>query len=69
MRWRKSTRCESHACVEVAFRRSSRCDHAHCVEVSVSHRVLVRDSKLGDDSPILSFSPPAWSAFLDHLKT
>jgi hypothetical protein len=67
--WRRSARCESHACVEVAFRRSSRCEHAHCVEVATGPAVLVRDSKLGDASPILSFPRDSWSFFVESLKT
>lgn len=67
--WRKSTRCESHACVEVGFRRSSRCDNAHCVEVAAGPQVLVRDSKLGDASPILVFARHDWVTFVESLKT
>ncbi|MGH3710004.1 MAG: DUF397 domain-containing protein, partial [Pseudonocardiaceae bacterium] len=37
---------------------------AQCVEVAVlpGHQ-LVRDSKLGDASPVLAVSPTEWSAF------
>jgi hypothetical protein len=30
--------------------------------------VQVRDSKLGDASPVLSFSPQAWQEFTGQLK-
>jgi hypothetical protein len=42
---------------------------AQCVEVAVlpGHR-LVRDSKLGDASPILAVSPDEWSAFTAVVK-
>lgn len=67
--WRKSSySCEAH-CVEVAFRRSSRCQHADCLEVgATAEAVLVRDSKLVPASPILSFTPSAWQAFVDGLR-
>ena len=51
--WRKSTRCESSGCVEVAF---------------IENAVAVRDSKV-DDSPMLSFSVDSWRAFLDGLRS
>ena len=37
-----------------------------CVEVQGAQ---VRDSKLGSDSPVLSFSPEAWSAFIQAQKS
>ena len=42
---------------------------AECVEVAYlpGHR-LVRDSKLGDASPILAISPTEWSAFTAVVK-
>ena len=50
--WRRSSRCDSNACVEVA--------HA-------SGEVLLRDSK-DPDGPRLSFAAAQWSAFLDGVK-
>jgi hypothetical protein len=43
---------------------------AQCVEVAVlpGHR-LVRDSKLGDASPVLAVSPSEWSVFTAVVKT
>jgi hypothetical protein len=37
----------------------------NCVQVSFGDdgTVYVRDSKLGDDSPVLEFTPGEWSAF------
>lgn len=53
------------ACVEVAWRRSSYCANGACVEVSTGDgRVLVRDSKLGDESPVIEFTPSEWRSFL-----
>jgi Domain of unknown function (DUF397) len=42
---------------------------AQCVEVAVlpGHR-LVRDSKLGDTSPVLAVSPAEWSVFTAVVK-
>lgn len=54
-----------------AFRKSSysSATGANCVEVAdlpSSH--LVRDSKLGPASPVLSFTVTEWSAFITSLK-
>jgi hypothetical protein len=72
--WRKASRCDTGACVEVAYRKSSRSGNgaSNCVEVADSDGcdlVHVRDSKLGDLSPVLNFSRPGWLAFLDDVKT
>jgi uncharacterized protein DUF397 len=65
--WKRSSRCEAHNCVEVAFRRASRCQHADCVEVGqTSAAVLVRDSK--DPSRVLAFNRAAWSAFISQYR-
>lgn len=42
---------------------------AECVEVAFlpGHR-LVRDSKLGDASPLLAVSPTGWNAFTAVVK-
>lgn len=54
--WRKSTR-------------SNASNGGNCVEVAeLPGRVLVRDSKLGEGSPVLDFSAAAWSVFLGTLK-
>ena len=42
---------------------------AQCVEVAfLSGHRLVRDSKLGDASPVLAVSPDEWSAFTAVVK-
>lgn len=59
--WKTSSFCANGACVEVGWKASSFCSSGGCVEAS--HRdgmVLVRDSKLGDGSPVLSFPPSSW---------
>jgi hypothetical protein len=49
--WRRSTRCGSSACVEVAMERGS---------------VLVRDSK-DPHGPVLTFTPAEWAAFTEGV--
>lgn len=70
--WRKSTYSFSNGnCVEAAgeFRKSSY-SHANgsCVEVAAPGAVLVRDSKLGDASPVLSFTRKEWGALLAAVR-
>ncbi len=50
--WRKSTRCGSGACVEVAL---------------VGTFSLVRDSK-DPEGPVLTFSLPVWRGFIADLQ-
>jgi hypothetical protein len=55
--WRKSSRSNGSGgnnCVEVAFLDGG--------------TTLVRDSKAGDNSPILTFTPAEWDAFLGGAK-
>lgn len=76
MNWKKSTRCETSACVEVAFRAVSgvedalpRCETGDCVEIShADGLVLVRDSK-NPDTPPITFLPWQWNKLVDHVKT
>jgi hypothetical protein len=41
--------------------------NGNCVQVGGS--VAVRDSKLGEDSPLLRFTPQAWKRFTGQLKS
>lgn len=51
------------------WRHSSRCNSGYCVEVAhVDGHIRVRDSKLGDTSPHLVFTPAQWGAFLALAK-
>lgn len=54
--WRKSTRSNGAggACVQVT-------DH-------LTGQLLVRDSKLGDSSPILTVMPANWHAFIGRVR-
>lgn len=74
MAFKKSSYCLEQYCVEVdldpppAFVRSSRCESHTCVEVGIGSPVLVRDSKAPMRSPMLAFSPQAWSVFTSTLR-
>lgn len=50
--WRKSTRSGSQQ---------------ECVEVGNGTDVRIRDTKLGEASPVLAVTPAAWKAFLAGL--
>ncbi|MFD1546955.1 DUF397 domain-containing protein [Nonomuraea guangzhouensis] len=51
--------------------KSSASNNGHCVTVACANadEVWVRDSKLGDASPILRVPVPAWWSFLAAVKT
>jgi hypothetical protein len=68
--WRKSSYSNSFSnCLEAAFRKSSHSAGGNCTEAAITGgRVLVRDSKLGEASPVLAFTPEAWQAFLDGVR-
>lgn len=45
------------------------CDSGHCVEVQAGDDVgYVRDSKRGEDSPVLEFSDAQWTMLLGDLE-
>lgn len=66
--WEKSS--YSHAEGNRLEWRKSSYSHSNlngtCLEAG--NGILVRDSKLGEDSPVLSFTPSAWDAFIRGLK-
>lgn len=50
--------------VRPAWVKSSFCNADGCVEVAAVDRgIWVRDSKLGDESPVLKFDNDEWQAF------
>lgn len=64
----KSSKCESHTCVEVDFVKSSKCHEMECVEVCATNTVVfVRDGKEDFAAPWLKFSPAAWKSFVGSL--
>ncbi|WP_344480459.1 DUF397 domain-containing protein [Nonomuraea monospora] len=53
--------------MDLAWQRA--CNGGNCVEVAMHEgRVKVRDSKGGDDGPILDFSREEWSRFLETVR-
>ncbi|MCD0442822.1 DUF397 domain-containing protein [Glycomyces sp. A-F 0318] len=67
--WKKSSRSgnEGGNCVEARWKKSSRSGNTggNCVEVRGRAGVVqVRDTKLGETSPILDASPADWRGFL-----
>ena len=68
--WRTSSYSITNGdCIEVgAWRKSSRCTGGECVEVGSGTAVVgVRDTKLAQ-SPILAFSPDAWTRFTARIR-
>lgn len=70
MTWTKSSHCTGdNGCVEVFVKSSYSADNGCCVEVArTPEAVLVRDSKLGDASPVLSFDAAAWREFVRGVR-
>ncbi|MFJ9433205.1 DUF397 domain-containing protein [Streptomyces sp. NPDC101490] len=69
--WRKSSYSgdEGGACLEVAYdwckSSYSGSEGGDCVEVAAHPAAVhVRDSKLGESSPVFTVSPGAWDAFV-----
>jgi Domain of unknown function (DUF397) len=71
--WRKSSYSNpSGNCVQVGVWRKSSLSTGvgDSVEISGAEDgdFLMRDSKLGDQSPVLKFTPDEWDAFLQGVK-
>lgn len=75
-KWHTSSHSNGAACVQARCMQAEWAKSSHsgsngggCVETrSRPGTVQVRDSKLGDASPVLSFAPESWQAFVDALK-
>lgn len=66
--WKRSSRCDTSACVEVAWDKPSHCQHGDCVKVGHSKgQVLMRDSK-DPDGPVLRLTKDQWQQFISYLK-
>jgi hypothetical protein len=69
--WRKSTYSATGNCVEAGtWRKASYSVHnGGCVGAGTGPGVVgVRDTQLGQDSPVLEVSPAAWARFTGSLK-
>lgn len=56
---------------EIIWKKSTKSSPSgdNCVEVAIDGTdVLVRDSKLGEDSPILRFTQSEWEAFVGGAR-
>lgn len=54
---------------ELVWKRSTRCDTGSCVEVAVvGDQVQVRDSKRDNESPVIGYTREQWSHLLDVVK-
>jgi hypothetical protein len=68
--WTRSSACHQGSCVEVGWTSSSLCAGGDCVQVRHDDDVVyVRDSKLGDDSPVLRFAVESWWVLTDAIVT
>jgi hypothetical protein len=55
--------------VDPGWRKSSKSGNGGCVEAGQRDgRVLIRDSKLGDTSPVLAVTPAAWDNMLASIR-
>lgn len=68
-RWVTSSYSAANECLQARWQKSTRSNPSGCcVEARQDGVVQVRDSKLGDDSGILSFTPDAWDRFLSGIR-
>lgn len=67
-RWQKSSHSAGSNCLEGRWKKSTHSVSGGCVEARQDGAVQIRDSKLGDASAILSFTPSAWEDFLTTVR-
>ena len=70
--WQKATASNPYGnCLQARWTKSSFSYPASCVETRQrdNGQVEVRDSKLGECSPILTFTPDEWQAFIAGAKS
>jgi hypothetical protein len=66
--WTTATESGNNGCVEVAWTKSSASGGDGCVEVArCAHGVVIGDSKLGDDTPEIPVSVPAFGQILGFV--
>jgi hypothetical protein len=66
--WARSSACHQGSCVEVGWTSSSLCAGGDCVQVRHDDDVVyVRDSKLGDDSPVQEWPLTYWEFLCDAI--
>jgi hypothetical protein len=66
--WTRSSACHQGSCVEVGWTSSSLCAGGDCVQVRHDDDVVyVRDSKLGDDSPVQEWPLTYWEFLCDAI--
>jgi len=68
--WAKSSHSPHNGgCLEARWQKSSfSFSNGNCVEARDAGVVQVRDSKLGEASAVLSFTPEAWRGFLARIS-
>jgi hypothetical protein len=70
MAWKKSTFSGDSSCVEVFRKSTFSGTGGSCVDVARTEGsgARVRDTKLGDASPVLEFTEDEWAAFVRGVK-
>lgn len=68
--WRTATASGINGCVAARWHKADASTvNGNCAEVALcAHGAQVRDSKLGEDSPVLTFTAAEWAAFLDGVR-
>lgn len=55
-------------CLQWRWLKSGYCNGGECAEARQVGTVQVRDSKLGDASPVLEYPPGTWKVFLSEVR-